>query len=594
MSNEDKPKKQEESITILSMAKRLYQLYRPHLGFDAKNRMRTFWAAGIFVGNVLLAFALAFVNVSMASLMGLLSVPGVTYTAFFYAALQCVVAVTSYGAITGIDAWMASQLGSSLTHAINKKLEKRWMRSKAYYGATLQLKSDSLNPSQIISHDNFELNTTVTELYDNFLTTVSNFAVGIIGLYLLSVPLQLSIMSLSFAIPGYLVISTVVYALIYNKLTNKIGDSLEDLQSTQRKVEGKIQTKIHHINTHAEAIAFKKGTEFEHRSLLQTIKESNVVQTSAAKIRSVLTFATNLHAEFTSFFALLLCAPNIIAQKLSFANVLEIPYHFQNVVNFFTWKSDNFDKVTECAVTLERIEDFNKSIKKWENIQEKNKGQLNFSTNTGRNIKINNLTLNRPDGSPILENFTKSIPKGKVTLLQGPSGTGKTSVLRAFADLSPFAKGKIEGLSKNTYFIPSSPYFPMDKSLLEAIMYPRQERATPQEIKKIKGLMNELGFNRRIIDSLEEVKNWYGQDLSDGQKQRIGIICAIMQKPEPEIVIADEMTSRVDPKNKAKVEAVLKKYLPKATIIYTDHNPSNFYDNRISLADVKKTGVRKR
>ncbi|HRE30389.1 MAG TPA: hypothetical protein PLD88_00305, partial [Candidatus Berkiella sp.] len=247
---ESKIKKKIESINLLSLAKRFYRFYRPYFGLDAKNLKRTLLAGGIILGNTLLAFALVFVNTSMASLMGLLLVPGVTYTAFFYAAAQCMAAIVGYGAITGVDAWMASLLGSSLAHSINKKLENRWMKSKGYYGATLLPKSSAKNPSQLISHDNYELNSTVTELFDNFLTTVSNFVVGIVGLYMLSVPLELSLFSLSFVLPGYLVISTVIYAVIYNSITNKMGDSLEELQSKQRKMEGKIQTKINHIKTH--------------------------------------------------------------------------------------------------------------------------------------------------------------------------------------------------------------------------------------------------------------------------------------------------------------------------------------------------------
>jgi len=540
---------------------------------------------------------LAFVNVSMASLMGLLSVPGVTYTGFFYAAAQCVAAVVSYGFLTGVDAWMASLLGSSLAHSINKSLEKRWTKTKAYYGTTL-LSKNPLNPSQLMSHDNYELNRAVTELFDNFLTTVSNFAVGMIGLYMLSVPLEISLLSFSFAFPGYLVASTVIYALVYNSITNKMGNKLEDLQTTQRNMEGKIQSKVHHIKTHAEAIAFKKGTKYEHQSLMETIKQTKVFQTGSSKVRSLLSFITNLHAEFTSFFALLLCAPNIIAQRLSFANVLEIPYHFQNVVNFFTWKSDNFDKVTECAVTLKRMEEFNDTINEWEKIQKENAPHLQFSAGNKREIKIKNLSLKKPDGSPILTNFTQSIPKGKVTLLQGASGIGKTSVLRALAGLSPHARGEIQGLTEKTYFIPSHPYFPMDRSLLDAILYPRKQKATKEEIKKIKSLMNELGFKPQTIHDLEVVQDWFGHHLSDGEKQRIEIIAAIMAKPDT--LFMDEATSRVDhdakTDNKGKIERLLKKHLPQTTIIYTDHNPSEgtFCDNKIYLSNAKKTAAKRK
>ncbi|MBS0287323.1 MAG: ATP-binding cassette domain-containing protein [Proteobacteria bacterium] len=586
MSKDKSTTAQDDNITLFSISKQLYQLYRPHFGLKGEKLKRAIYLSGIFLGNFLLAFALVFVNTTMASLMGLLAVPGVTYTAFFWAAAKSVTAIVSYGLITGVDAWLASLLGSSLAHAVNKKLEKRWMRNNAYYGTT-RLTQNPANPSQLISHDNEELARSVGELFDNYLTTVSNFAVGLLGLYTLSVPLQISFMSLSFAIPGYLVGSTIIYALVYNYVTNKIGDSLEDLQTTQRDMEAKLQTKIHHVKTHAEAIAFKKGADFEHHSLLETLKQTKVVQTGASKVRSLLSFITNLHAEFTSFFALLLCAPNIISQKLSFASILEIPYHFQNVVNFFTWKNDNFDKVTECAVTIKRIAEFNEALEKWEQKHKKGEEQLRFSKGDENTIKIKDLTLKRPDGTPILKKFNQTIPKGRITLVQGASGAGKTSLLRAMADLSPDASGEIQGLEE-AHFIPSQPYFPEDKSLLDAIMYPSTAKATGYEINKIKHLMKQLGFKPETIRDLEKVKDWYGQHLSDGEKQRIEIIGAIMKQPK--ILVMDEATSRVDhhakTDNKGKIERMLKEHLPKTTIIYTDHNPSNngFCDHTIDIS----------
>lgn len=577
-----------DATTLYALSTRFYRLYRPYFSLRGKYAWHTLWLAGIVVGNILLAFALAFVNISMRSLVGLLVVPGVSYTTFFFAAAQCIAAIVGYGAITGLDARMASMLGSALSHAMNKALETRWLHSQAYYGATLLPDKSIKNPATLISHDIHEMNRQTMELLDNFLTTVSNFAVGIVGLYALSVPLEITIFSTLWTIPGYLVLGTVLYALAYNTVTQYIGKSLEKLELKQRNTELDAQTKIHHIRSHAESIAFKKGATYEHRSLVDTLKQNKYVQSATSKIRSLLSFATNLHAEFTSFFAILLCAPNIIAKKLEFSSVLEIPYHFQNVVNMFTWKSDNFDTLAECAVTLKQVEKCNVTLTQWESLQQKNAANLTFSFTPSPTLTIEQLTINKSDGSPILQNFTRSIPKGKITLLHGPSGIGKTSLLRAVAGLSPYASGAIHGFSKNTHFIPSQFYCPVNGSLLDAILYPRQEKATPEEILLIKNIMHELGLKQSIIDDLLIVKNWNGPYLSDGEKQRIEIISAIIKKPD--LLFMDEATSRVDhdvhTNNKGKIEQVLKQYLPHTTILYTDHNPSpagTFYDHKISI-----------
>lgn len=63
---------------------------------------------------------------------------------------------------------------------------------------------------------------------------------------------------------------------------------------------------------------------------------------------------------------------------------------------------------------------------------------------------------------------------------------------------------------------------------------------------------------------------------------------------QSDILFMDEATARVDhdarTDNKGKIERLLKRHLPKTTIIYTDHNPSNgsFCDNKIYLSNAQQ------
>ena len=76
------------------------------------------------------------------------------------------------------------------------------------------------------------------------------------------------------------------------------------------------------------------------------------------------------------------------------------------------------------------------------------------------------------------------------------------------------------------------------------------KKQTVQEIEKIKLLMKELGFKPKTLTDLEVVQDWFGHHLSDGEKQRIEIISAIMKKPDT--LFMDEATSRVDHDAKTK------------------------------------------
>jgi ABC-type multidrug transport system ATPase subunit len=87
------------------------------------------------------------------------------------------------------------------------------------------------------------------------------------------------------------------------------------------------------------------------------------------------------------------------------------------------------------------------------------------------------------------------------------------------------------------------------------------------------------------MNELHQVKDWYGPVLSDGERKRIMIIAALMK--DPELLTMDEATRGIDIPTKEKVERIMKELLAKATILYTDHNPSEttFYDHRIKLGN---------
>lgn len=198
-------------------------------------------------------------------------------------------------------------------------------------------------------------------------------------------------------------------------------------------------------------------------------------------------------------------------------------------------------------------------------------------------ISISDLTVKTGENTTLLSQYQAQFPQGKTTLLRGPSGAGKTTVLRVMNGTLPFSQGVISGLPQNTVFVPSKPYFPFHQSLIQCLMYPDTQPPSQEQRANIHTLMKELNMSRKI-PLLDKKRDW--EKLSDGEKQRCMIICAILKKPE--CLVMDEATSRVDhtegTNTKKRIEDCLKKHLPNTTIIFTDHNPSDtFHDNIVEM-----------
>lgn len=596
MSNENR------SLSLFSLVRRLFNIYSPHvMGIKRNKKWRLLAIVTILVNSVLAAYCMNLINTSISVFAEMLSAPVITYALYFNALGVFLAGVVVCSLLNILNVRIGYWLADSLSLSINKKILKALYRDEVHYIIKIQDEvehADTLDPAQIMSHDNLRLNAKVLDLTTHLLMVTGNFAVGMIGLYAMSVPLTFTLFATVVTIPAYLLVSTVLYGAIYNMLTNKVGGSLQQRLEKESALKSNFHHAVHHVGIRSEAIAFKKGSANELHSLLKTVNDDQMCRHSIANVRSGLSFLNSFNASFSNLFAFMLASPSIIAGQLNMGKLFELTNNFQFVVQFFTWKSDRFDDVSECDVLLNKVETLQNKIKKAKILQEQGKQNLRIEKNANaQNIEIRGLSLIGSDGKliakngvPILQNFSEQIKKGHVVRIKGKSGAGKTSFLRSLAGLNPYARGQIVGMPEpeKVYFVPSEPYFPHGKTLLEALFYPRlMADVTPPEKAFAATLMNDVGLQSKV-ELLDTVRDWYGKDLSDGERKRIMLVGAILAKPD--LLFMDEGTRGLDPSTKQLVETTLKKHLVGTTIIYVDHDPvktgdpkARFYDRKIVL-----------
>ena len=179
-------------------------------------------------------------------------------------------------------------------------------------------------------------------------------------------------------------------------------------------------------------------------------------------------------------------------------------------------------------------------------------------------IKINHLRKEYPDVIPIKDVSTE-IHKGDIISVIGPSGTGKSTLIRCINMLETPTSGeiivdgvditksdcKINEVRKKMGMVFQSFNLFKHRTIIENVMLPpmdllKMDKQTAYD--NAIALLKEVGLESKAMN--------YPDELSGGQKQRVAIARALSMNPE--IILFDEPTSALDPTMVGEVQAVIK------------------------------------
>lgn len=197
-------------------------------------------------------------------------------------------------------------------------------------------------------------------------------------------------------------------------------------------------------------------------------------------------------------------------------------------------------------------------------------------------IKYQNVSLTYPGSGKDIDNINFEIEDGELFVIVGPSGSGKTTTLKLINRLLRETEGQIffDGADINSfdlrelrlnigYVLQGIALFPNMTVAENIAIIPEMKNMNKADIiKRTDELLNEVGLDPDIY------RDRLPSDLSGGEKQRIGILRAIIANPK--VLLMDEPFSALDPISRRDLQDLIidlqKSY--KITTVFVTHDMS--------------------
>jgi vitamin B12/bleomycin/antimicrobial peptide transport system ATP-binding/permease protein len=502
--------------------KRLWRLAAPY--WSSERRRRALWLLTVLIvlslGTIGMQAIFSYVSRDIMN-----SLQNKDSAHFYRLLVLFAIWIVLFVPIAAYYPYLSGLLGIDWRDWMTESFVRRMLHRNALYHIMRDHSVD--NPDQRISED-----------INNFTSGALTYSMSALQ----SIATSVTFFGILWLISHWLAVCLIAYALIGTWLAAVIGRRLVVINFNQQRFEADYRFALVHARDNAEAIALYDGARDEAHQLSRRF--AKVIRNFKSLIlwQRHLTFFTGAYDNAAGLVPYFVLAGAYFSGRFQLGEFTQAAYAFSVLQSSLSLIVDQFQAITDYASVVNRLAAFEERCDAAGSENADGRARIEVVETPGQ-VALEDVTLMTPDCKRELQrHLSVEVDDGDALLITGPSGAGKTSLMRAVAGIWNFGSGRISRPpTEQIMFMPQKPYLILG-SLREQIQYPRASEVTDDALLQV---LRTVGLAHLIdqFGSLDADLRWKDV-LSGGEQQRL--VFARLLLNQPRFAFLDEATSALD------------------------------------------------